>query len=394
VPDHQEGNEYDFNTFDAVVEYNYIKGSFTIKPGLSYRSAVYDDTKYADEANKTGIFNARRLMTTRSAYLRSEYKLFENKLRLVAGGAISSFSYPEKKYFSYEFAATYKMNKKHLLRAVYSKAPRSSALYDTYIDQNISFAPIGYQKKFMMRYEGNKDLQLLTSRMFEIGYRGTISSKLFLDAEVFDVHTRNYTLATQNATYIKLNGADTLVIVPLMPTNLPMTGVQQGITVSLNWNVKKLQLKPFMTVQKSTVKDYASYGNTPDAQPGILQNDPAQYNIYSGLGTEASLQSAPTVFGGVVTNYLITPKLNFNVNAYYFSEQTIYHATNILFHDGIRGIDHVPSKFLLNTSISYEAVQGFHVFASGKNILNSKSREFFRTDEVPAMFLGGINYEF
>jgi iron complex outermembrane receptor protein len=393
VPDHQEGNEYDFNTLDAVVGYNYVKGNFTLKPGLSYRSAVYDDTKYADEANKTGIFNAKQSMTTRSAYLRSEYKLFESKLRVVAGAAISSFSYPEQKYFSYEFAATYKLNKKHLFRAVYSKAPRSSALYDTYIDQNITSMPIGYQKYFMMRYEGNKDLQLLTSRMFEIGYRGTISSKLFLDVEIFDVYTKNYTLATQNATYVKLSGADTLVIVPLMPTNLPMTGVQQGITVSLNWNTKKLQLKPFVTVQKSTVKDYASYGNTPDAQPGILQNDPVHYNIYSGIGTEASLQSAPTVFGGVVANYLITPKLNFNVNTYYFSKQTIYHASNIIFHDGMRGIDHVPSKLLLNTSISYEAVKGLRVFVSGKNILNNKSREFFRTDEVPAMFLAGINFE-
>jgi iron complex outermembrane recepter protein len=391
---HGGGNGYDFNTTDAMVEYNYTKNNLSIRSGLSYRSAAYDDTKYADVLNKSGIFNARRTMATKSAYLRSEYKLMENKFRLVAGAAVSDFSYPEKDYISYEFAATYKLNQKHLFRAVYSKAPRSSAFYDTYIDQVFSVYPIGYQKKFMMIYEGNKDLDLLTSEMFELGYRGSVAPKLFLDAELFSVHTKNYSLTTQLATKVQLNGADTLVIVPLTPTNLPMSGLQQGVTLSLNWNSKKIQLKPFITVQKSVVKDYAPYVSTPDAQPGIFQSDPVQYNIYSGLGTKASLQSAPSVFGGVVLNYLISPKLNVNVNAYSYSDQTITHAYSTLFRDGVRGIDHISKKWLLNTSISYEASKGLHVFVSGKNILNNKAREFFKTDKVQAMFFGGINYEF
>lgn len=394
VPDHQAGNKYDFKTLDAVVGYNYARGNFTVKPGLSFRNAVYDDTKYADQAQKTGMFNARRKMLTRSAYLRSEYKLLENKLRLVAGVAASDFSYPKTDYFSYEFAATYKANKKHLFRAVYSKAPRSSALYDTYIDQNISAYPIGYRKNFALRYEGNENLKLLTSRMFEIGYRGSIAPRLFLDAEVFNVHTKNYSLATQLATYSNLIGTDTLIIVPLTPTNLPMTAIQHGATLSITWTNKKLQFRPFITVQKSTVKDYAPYGNTPDAQPGILQNDPAHYNIYSGIGTKLALKSSPDVFGGGVINYVVTPKLNLNVNAYYYSAQTIHHAFYIVFHDGVRGADHIPSKVLVNTSISYEANKGLHLFVSGKNILNKKSREFFGADEVPVIFFGGINYEF
>jgi iron complex outermembrane receptor protein len=394
VPDHQEGNKYDFNTVDAVVGYNYVKGNFSLKPGLSFRNAVYDDTKYADETQKTGMFNARRTMATRSAYLRSEYKLMENKLRLVAGAAASDFSYPKTDYFSYEFAATYKVNKKHLFRAVYSKAPRSSALYDTYIDQNISAYPVGYQKNFVMRYEGNENLKLLTARMLEIGYRGNIAPQIILDVEVFNVNTKNYSLATQLATYSNLSGQDTLIIVPLTPTNLPMTGIQHGATLSITLTNKKLQFRPFVTIQKSTVRDYAPYGNTPDAQPGILQVDPAHYNIYSGMGTKLALKSAPDIFGGGVINYAVTPKLNVNVNAYYYSAQTIHHAFYIVFHDGVRGADHIPSKVLVNTSISYEASKGIHLFVSGKNILNNKSREFFRADEVPAMFLGGINYEF
>jgi iron complex outermembrane recepter protein len=394
VPDHQEGNKYDFNTTDLMFEYNYTNGSFSLRPGLSYRSAVYDDTKYNNVAEHTGIFNARRDMSTKSAYLRSEYKFMENKLRLVAGAAVSDFSYPEKDHFSFEFAATYKLDKKHLFRAVYSKAPRSSAFYDTYIDQTAAAFPIGYQKKFTMRYEGNKNLELLTSQMLEVGYRGTLLPKLFVDAELFSVHTKNYSLATQTATYVQLIAGDTVVIVPLRPTNLPMSAMQHGVTLSFHWNSKKIQVKPFITIQKSMVEDYAPYANTPDADPGVLQNIPSQNNIYSGIGSKTTLKSAPAAFGGLMINYLVLPKLNVNANAYYYSNQTITHAFNMAFQDGVRGIDHISQKWLLNTIVSYEASDGLLLFVSGKNILNNKSREFFRTDKVPAMFFGGINYEF
>ncbi|MEO7983800.1 MAG: TonB-dependent receptor, partial [Bacteroidota bacterium] len=117
------GSKYDFTTIDVNAEYTYTKGNLSLKPGLSYRSAVYDDTKYSDIANKEGIFNARGQVITKSASLRGEYKLFNDKLRLVAGLAANKFNLPDTTYTSYEFAATYKVNKKHLFRIVYSRSP-------------------------------------------------------------------------------------------------------------------------------------------------------------------------------------------------------------------------------------------------------------------------------
>ncbi|MEO6330235.1 MAG: TonB-dependent receptor, partial [Ginsengibacter sp.] len=102
-------NKYDFNTIDAIIEYNYIKGNLSLKPGLSYRSAVYDDTKYSDTISKTGIFNARGKIITKTASLRGEYKLLNNQLRLVAGFAANQFNLPEKTYISYNLATTYKL---------------------------------------------------------------------------------------------------------------------------------------------------------------------------------------------------------------------------------------------------------------------------------------------
>ncbi|MEO6672072.1 MAG: TonB-dependent receptor, partial [Ginsengibacter sp.] len=316
-----------------------------------------------------------------------------NQLRLVAGFAANQFNLPEKTYISYNLATTYKLSKKHLVRAVYSRAPRSATIYDTYVDQRVANYQIGYQKYIRLTAEGNRNLKLLTANLLELGYRGTITPGLFVDVEVFDISSENYNSIAYNPSYVKLTGNDTIFVTPLVPTNLPVQLHQQGITVSFTSQLKKVQIKPFITIQRSRVKNYTPYLNTPDADWPLL-NNPLQNNIHSGMGTESALKSTPSVFGGATINYMPTAKLNINLNAYYYSAQTYYHVSNIVFNDGRRGIDHINAKVILNASISYEPVKKFHLFCSGKNILNDKSREFFRSDAVPVILLAGINYEF
>ncbi len=384
------GNKYAYHNVDANIEYNYTSGNFSLKPGLNYRSAIYDDTKYSDVIRKAGIFNNKGRITLQSASLRSEYKLLKDKIRLVAGLSTNTFNYPDATYIAYQFAVTYKLNKKNLFRAVYSQAPRSSNIYDTYVDHNLAYYPTGYKSYSEIALIGNKNLKLLTANMFEIGYRGTITKALSVDVEIFDIRGKNFNTVVQSHPVIEFDGTDTIHETPYMITNLPLKLRQQGITVSLTYNSKLLQVKSFVTLQHTKMKDYAPFLNTPDAgNPGNEQN-----NIYSGIGTEADLNNTPTVYGGANVNYLLTSKFNINLGAYYYSSQTYLHFTNVLFNDGIRGVDHIPSKLILNANISYEAVKGLHVFLNGKNILNDKSREFFRTDEAPFMLLAGINYQF
>lgn len=52
------------------------------------------------------------------------------------------------------------------------------------------------------------------------------------------------------------------------------------------------------------------------------------------------------------------------------------------------------SSAIVNASVSYEAVKGLHISCSGKNILNDRSRGFFKSDAVPFMLLAGLHYEF
>ncbi|HMJ46898.1 MAG TPA: TonB-dependent receptor plug domain-containing protein [Ferruginibacter sp.] len=386
------GNEYDFQTTDAAIEYNYVRNNLSLKPGLSYRSAIYDDTKHSGLSSHSKIFNARGLITTKTASLRGEYKLLNNRLRLVAGVAANKFNIPDTTYISYEFAATYKLNKKTLIRAVYSSSPRSASIYDTYVNQEVIQFQAGYQKYMRMTQEGNRNLKLLTTEMFELGYRGTIAGRFHIDMELFDIRSKNYNSMAYNPSYVKLNGSDTIIVTPLVPTNLPVTLQQRGITLSLLYQSPKVQVKPFISFQRSRIKNYAPFLNTPDATWPLL-NNPAQNNIYSGMGSASDIKSTPSVFGGASINYVPSSKLNINVSAYYYSSQTYSHVSNIVFNDGARGIDHIGAKLILNANISYKAVKGLHIFCTGKNILNDRSREFFKSDAVPFMLLGGINFE-
>lgn len=388
--DYDPGRKYDFTMVEGGIEYNFTKGNLSVKPGLSYANAVYDDRKYSDLILKTGLFNARGQITTQSASIRSEYKLLNEKLRLVAGFTRNKFNYPDTAYFSYEFAATYKLNKNQLFRVVFSRAPRSSNIFDTYVTKTIAYYPIGYKNFTRIALEGNSNVKLLTADMFEIGYRASIARGLNIDLELFNIDAKNYTTPVNVAPYVQLNGTDTIHVIPIRSTNLPLELRQQGLTVSLTYRSKILEVKPFVTIQKTRAKNYAPFINTPDAgSPGAAEN-----NIYSGMGKSEILKSTPAVFGGGSVTYVFGPKVSVNLNAYYYSSQTYYHLSNILFHDGIRGIDYIPAKLILNANISYQPKKGFHLFCTGKNILNNDSREFFKTDAVPFMLVGGLNYEF
>lgn len=394
LTDRDPGNKYAFNTFDGNVEYNYTIGRLSLKPGLSFRSAVYDDTKYSDIIAKTGIFNAKGILTTQTASLRAEYKLFADKLRLVAGIRADKFNYPDTTYISTELAATYKLDKHNLIRAVYSTSPRSASIFDTYVDQTVAYFPIGRKKFAQINLEGNKNLKLLTANMFEVGYRSKLSNNFDADIEVFDIRASNYLSLVTTGSAISLRGTDTVLNSPIKSLNLPATVHQQGVTISINYSIAKFQFKPFITLQKTNIKNYSPYNNTADALLMFARiAEPSINNMYSAMGVETRLKSTPTSFGGASANYAVTSKLNASVNAYYYSQQTYTHLTYIFFRDGVRGIDNIDAKLILNAGISYQALKGLHIFCNGKNILNQKSREFFRTDAVPFMLLAGLNYE-
>lgn len=383
--DFDPGNKFDFKTLQANIEYTWSRKNFIIRPGLSYRKAVYDDTRYSDTVHHVGIFNAKGALTTHSAFLRTEYKMLKDRLRLVAGLEASKFNIPDTVYGSYEFTATYKPSSSHLFRLVYSMTPRSSNIYDTYVNQDLDFFPIDYQKYLSIKLQGNQNLKLFTARMFEAGYRAIINNAWNLDIEVFDTKGKNENVLLSTIPSVQVIGADTVLTMPLVATNLPMQICQQGITFTVNYTDRNLQVKTYATLQRTRLKDYAEFNY------GILPGQPVDLN--SGKGTVTKHKATPGLYGGAVINYLVTPKMNINLAAFYTGAFTYSHMTKTIFNDGIRGTDRLDSKLLLNITVSYEALKGLHVFCTGKNLLNEYSREFYHTDRVPVRMMAGFNYE-
>ncbi|HEY8897477.1 MAG TPA: TonB-dependent receptor plug domain-containing protein, partial [Niastella sp.] len=329
------GNKYDFRIFNGNLEYNFVKHNFSIKPGVSYQSAVYDDRKYSDSLLKNGLFNSRGLINTASASIRGEYKMFNNALRLVGGLAVNKFNYPDTAYLSYQLAATWKLNKNNLVRVVYSSAPRSTNVFNTYVSQVFYILPTGPNRYKSMAIIGNRDLKLLTAKMIEVGYRGEISRNISVDAELFKIHSRNYSLQVYHKPYDIIYGVDTVKFSPIMSTNLPMRLEQSGVTVSVTFNTRRLKLKPFVTWQQTIIKDFVPSFLMPDVVPGAT-------DIYSGIGNRSVLNSTPALYGGGTVDYKIARKVNVNLSSYFFTRQEYHHISAILFNNGVRGTDHLP----------------------------------------------------
>src|SRR5687768_16046740 len=202
------------------------------------------------------MFNARGQITTFSPALRTEYSLLKNKLRLIAAIRANRFNYPDTTYLSYQFAATYKLNKKHLCRAVLSRAQRSSTVFDTYLDQTVAYYPSGYRTFTKLALQGNRDPRLMTAGMIEIGYRGHFSKKLNTDVELFSTQGEHYNTLIYGVPYFGLNGTDTVMTIPIQSTVLPLHLHQAGVTISATWTISKLQVKPFITIQETKALDY------------------------------------------------------------------------------------------------------------------------------------------
>ncbi|HEY9046249.1 MAG TPA: TonB-dependent receptor [Ohtaekwangia sp.] len=385
-----EGSKCRYNVIDATSEYEFTVQSLSIKPGVTYRSAVYDDRMYWSNGN--GALNGRRQMETFGGSVRLEYKMLQEKLRLTGGARTDRFTHPDRWFLSYQAAASYQLTEKHLLRAVYSKAYRSPFIFDTYLNYTLT-APIGQNLYSTVNTSGNKNLDLLNSTMFEVGYRAMLKSNISLDVEAYSTRTENYASLIQGQTQSTPQNYPIVASTSLHIMNLPLSVQQTGATVSLNAIFDKVQLKPFVTLQKTTLHDYSPYFNTADASPSSSNNnDPATNNINSGKGTSIDHKFTPKAYGGAYANYHISSKFNMNANIYWFTKQTFYQRDNLVYQDGVRGVEHVKSKLLLQAKLSYTPVKSVTVFVNGRNLLAKKSREYYSGDVTFMMLLGGINF--
>ncbi len=372
---------YDFSTIDANIEYELkVLNNLSLKPGLNYRSATYDESPYIPAGQR--LFNENVTLETLAASLRFDYTAFENKLRLVGGTRADKYNYPDRVFLSYQFAASYKILENHLIRAVYSRAYRSAFILDTYTNVTLSrdvsgqpspMGPLPPGSRFNLKVEGNKNLDMVKSDMIEFGYRGKLADNLSVDLEAYSTITKNYTNLEEVSSSVVMgqNPSDPPVTInsTRRSENIPLSVHQLGSTLSINYVLKHFQLKPFVTLQNTKLTD-------------IKKDSTFQHKF------------TPKLYGGFYANYQISNKFNLNVNAYFYSAQTFYHIYYTFYNDGVRGKDDIKAKVIVNTKLSYSPIKQFSVFVSVMNLLNDESREYFKTDDIGRMFLGGVAFKY
>lgn len=353
--------QYDYSNTDASLEYNWvISDKISLRPGISYQEASYSDKEYTDPSQlKFGVLGAKRTIDNYAGSLMADITLTEN-WRLVAGGRVDKFSSPDEAYASYQFATTYDINDKNMVRFVASKSNSGSFVGPNYL--NVQLPPNLY-------YQGNQNLDLFQIQMLEIGYRTKLSSSLELNIELF----------TQTAK----NTNSLVAMIPQPPyaitaeyfeyVNMPLEATQNGITISANYVPStKVQFKPFVTFQKTDAENIASSLSI------IGLND---------LSDQENDQT-PAVYGGFYLNMKATDKLTFNLNPYFTGEQQQYS-----FYDNFNPateIGQIDSRLILNAKVNYKLSSKFDLYVNGRNLLNQEKNEFYGTDRTSMLLMAGL----
>jgi iron complex outermembrane receptor protein len=388
--------KWDLNTTDINVEYNITKiKNLTLRPGVIYRLAIYDDNQYVDVSKKEGLWNGQARTETKAASLYADYRMAKDKLRLVGAARFDDFNYPSKNYLSYQVATTYKLNENNLLRLYYGRSYRTPLLIDLFSNLDIT-GPFNLKnppQTFVYQIRGNKDIRLLRSDMITAGYRSKLRDDLQLNLSFSRITARDFSdLVTKSGSIDSTGPVSLTALVQL--DNLTLHTEQYTGTASLTFVRKKWQVTPFITVQQTWLHDYSPYNYAPTA-PLLLTGglDATKFNIYSNSGTKIKHLATPTYYGGFYVNWMPTEKINVNVNSYFFGEQTQLESSNKTYNDQKRGVENIEGKLLLNAVVSYKPIKSLTLSANFRNCLNSTSREFYRADETAFMFFGCAYFE-
>jgi len=380
--------KYDMRNLDAVIEYDWSLGDITLRPGMSYQHSVYSDLPYTKgESEGMGYLNDEVTLTNFAYYLRGDYRVSE-KLRLIAALRMDHYNKPADAYFTYQVIGTYKPNDKNLFRASYARANRGPVMVDYYSDYN-SWST---EKDYYLQAVGNENMDLPTSDVWEVGYRGQLSERFQLDVEGFYNSTQDFTSFEPT-----VDLSQGFVHVVYQYQNISVKAKQLGATASMLYApTKKLKLRAWATVQKTELKDFAK-----KEVPMIVYPDAGQFENPVYVQVDETHEQTPAFFGGVSANYRPMDKLNIFTSLNFVSEQTYQHdyeysqyhffASQMNPDYTGSGVAQVSAKAIVNAKVSYKLYKNSSVFVNMRNALGSESPEFGFADHTKGLYLVGLN---
>ncbi len=384
------GFKVDVLNLNSNVEYDWHLGDLSLRPGVSYQLARYNDTPYLDGKPK-GFLNQEREFSTTALSLRADYKLFK-ALRLIAAVRGEKYSTHDNMYLSYQAIASYNLNDKHHFRIVSSRANRSPFLVDTYA--NYLWNREGRPDPGYILFSGQKNLKLLTMDMLELGYRVKPTKKIQADLEVFQTRANNYGALYPDS--VNLNGAQLRqdrTWVRMTFSNIDLESKQTGATATISWvATKDLVVKVFGTVQKTELTQVIPYTQDETIQL-MLQNAYTSYLMNNEITHSENFPKAridtvntatPTLYGGFMLQYQLFDKLHFNLNTYYYTEQEFMSKY---------GNVTIEPKAIVNFKVSYDVLRNLNLYMNARNVLGAQ-KEFGFMDDIGTLVLFGAHFNF
>lgn len=373
-----EGNRaghFDLNVLDATLEYQKELGPVTLRPGVSYQKAVYNDMPYVGDSGG-GHLNGEKELTNTAVFLRSEFSPVD-PLRLIAAVRMDQYDYPDKKYFTYQLASTYAFGESTLGRLVVSRANRGPFMLDIHISY------VEHPEGATLRYLGVPDLKLPTSDMIELGLRQKISDKIQLDVEAFYTSTKDFTTFEPDELAL---GAEGLSIY-YRYKNIDAVARQMGLSANVSFVVNsKLQGRVFATLQNTKLENF-------DKRVAPMIIDPA--NMVFALPQydrdTVTHEQTPSVFGGLSLNYKPFKKFNVNASLYYLGEHVYRHdyaAIAETFGMG-QGETTVDAKFMSMVHASYKVYKNNALFLTVRNFIQD-GPEFGFSDDIGMLVMSGL----
>ena len=369
----------DFNVTTANLEYNWDLGKLAIRPGLNYQRSENSDLDYGGKDN-AGSLNAKRVLSNFGYFVRADYSPTE-KLRFIAAVRGDNYNVSDENYLSYQFASTYNLSDKHLIRAVVSQANRGPFMIDTYSDFQVGD---GFIEPIVI-YRGNEHLELPIMQLFEIGYRGILSPKLTVDSEVFYSTTSN--IVGFNPTELTFDPSVGVTAV-FDYLNLDLKTRQLGATISLTYAPsEKVQLKAHTTLQTTQLEDYDK-----TVVPMIVDPANGVLDLPVTERMDVEHKQTPKIYGGIVGNFRPFERFNLFTNMYYMTAHTYRH--DFAAYDESKGQTEVSGFAVFNVKAAYMVYKNSSVFINARNVFNNKKEQFGFADEIAGLYLFGVNLSF
>ncbi|TAJ09384.1 hypothetical protein DMA11_20120 [Marinilabiliaceae bacterium JC017] len=372
-------SKYDYQVIDGVLEYDWTINNLTIRPGVSYQRAVYDDTPFMDKPGE-GYLNGEVELSNFAYYVRGDYQM-NDKWRMIAALRMDHYNKPDDDYFTYQFISTYKFNQNNILRGSYSRANRGPVMIDFYANYNDRFDV----PPMLIEYRGDDNMKLTTVDAFEMGYRWRISRQWQLDVEGFYSQMDNF--SSFEPSINEFNPEQGMVHVRYQYQNITAKSVQTGLTTSLMFSPNSdVQVKLFGTVQHTELKDFAQ-----KVSPLMNNFKDLVFELPEYKTVDKTHKQTPSFYGGGSVSVNPIEKLNIFGSVYCYGEQTYRHY--YADYDETKGQVDIDAKAIVNLKVAYKVYKGSSVFLNARNLFNSSQREFGFADQPTNLFLVGMNID-